>query len=46
MANIGNYALYFIFVIYFLPLGSIFRLLKASRTDEKLPGIQGNKAIE
>jgi len=46
MANSGNYALYFIFVIYFLPLGSIFRLLKISRKGEKLPDFQSNKPIE
>jgi hypothetical protein len=46
MADIGNYALYFIFVIYFLPLGSIFRLLKVSRKGEKVPDFQSNKPIE
>ncbi len=45
MANIGNYALYFIFVIYFLPLGSIFRLLKVPKKSEKVPDFQSNKPI-
>jgi hypothetical protein len=45
MAGIGNYALYFIFVLYFLPLGSIFRLLKAKRKGENVPEYTSNKSI-
>jgi hypothetical protein len=45
MAGIGNYALYFIFVIYFLPLGSLFRLLKVKKKGENLPDFKTNKPI-
>jgi len=45
MAKIDNFALYFIFVIYFLPLGPMFRLLKDSKKSEKVPDLPGNKPI-
>ena len=46
MAELSHYALYFIFVIYFLPMGDILRLLKSSPKKESVPDYQDNRPIQ
>ena len=45
MANVQNYALYLIFIIYFLPLRSLWRLLKPAKQSKEAPSWSSNKPI-
>jgi hypothetical protein len=46
MANVQNYALYLIFIIYFLPLGTLWRMLKPTKKTEEIPSWSSNKPID
>jgi hypothetical protein len=45
MANVQNYALYLIFILYFLPLRSLWRLLKPEKQSEETQPWSSNKPI-
>ena len=45
LAELSHYALYFIFVIYFLPMGDVIRLIKSTHKKESVPEFQNNRPI-
>ncbi|UCF65734.1 MAG: hypothetical protein JSW33_07845 [bacterium] len=45
MADLSHYALYFIFIIYFMPMGDVIRLIKSSCKKESIPDIENNRPI-
>jgi hypothetical protein len=45
MADVQSYALYLIFIIYFLPLGTIYRMVKPAKKQQENPPWTSDKPI-